>query len=398
MWLSTGVESTAHEIFVDLPPFLHRSPCGMAAFRLHQGATLMSSRTATESLTRLAACLLLCGLTTLAGAQQPQQKDTGKNPSERTEKRTYDFKDAGKEMEYALFVPSGYDKGRKTPLIVALHGLGGNPQQMIRARGLTDQAEKYGYIVVAPMGYNSSGWYGARGPGAGFGAPGRGAGGGFGTPPGTVLSPRVQENLKLTDEQKKKVEELQKGVDAGIRKILTEEQNKQLKGLKENAGRGFAGGFGGGQDAPKNLGELSEKDVMNVLELVRKEFHIDDKRIYLIGHSMGGGGTWHLGTKYPDVWAGLAPIAPAAFGQPTGLDKLKNIPVIVVQGDRDTLVRPEGTRRWVEKMKELNIPHEYLEIAGAGHGDVISKGLPQIFEFFEKQQTKDRGKKEDTGK
>jgi poly(3-hydroxybutyrate) depolymerase len=352
----------------------------------------MSSRTPIGPLTRLAACLLLCGLATLSGAQQPRQRDAGKKTSDRIEKRTYDFKEAGKEMEYALFVPSGYDKTKKAPLIVALHGLGGNPQQMIRSRGLTEQAEKYGYIVVAPMGYNSSGWYGARGPGGGFGGAGRGAGG-FGTIPGTVLSPRVQENLKLTNEQKKKVEELQKQVDAGIQKILTEEQTKQLKALKDNAGRGF----GGGQDAPSNLGELSEKDVMNVLALVRKEFNIDDKRIYLIGHSMGGGGTWYLGTKYPDVWAGLAPIAPAAFGQPTGLDKLKNIPVIVVQGDNDTLVRPEGTRRWVGKMKELNVPHEYLEIPGAGHGDVISKGMPQIFEFFEKQQ-KNKGKTEDKGK
>jgi poly(3-hydroxybutyrate) depolymerase len=346
----------------------------------------MSPRSLTAPLTGLAAGLLLGALTTLAGAQQPP---TGRRPPDQIEKRTYEFKEAGKEMEYALFVPSGYDKAKKAPLIVALHGLGGNPQQMIRSRGLVEQAEKYGYIVVAPMGYNSSGWYGSRGPGAGgFGGAGRGAVA-LGTPPGTVLSSRVQESLKLTDEQKKKVEALQKEVDAGLQKVLTEEQNKQLKSLKENAGRGAAGGLGGGQDAPANLGELSEKDVMNVLALVRKDFTIDDKRIYLIGHSMGGGGTWHLGTKYPDVWAGLAPIAPAAFGQPTGLDKLKKIPVIVVQGDADTLVRPEGTRRWVEKLKELNGPHEYLEIKGAGHGDVVAKGMPQIFEFFEKQQKKD---------
>jgi predicted esterase len=319
--------------------------------------------------------ILVLGLATLVSAQEPEAKQF----SSRIKKRTYDFKEAGKEMEYALFVPSKYDKDKKTPLLVALHGLGGNPQQIIRSRGLTDLAEQHGYIIVAPMGYNSSGWYGARTPG------GPGRPGGLVTPPGTVLSPRVQENLRLTDEQKKKIEELQKGVDANSQKILTEELNKQLKDLKSNAGRAF----GGGQDNPKNLPELSEKDVMNVLELVRKEFNIDAKRIYLMGHSMGGAGTWHLGTKYPDIWAGLAPIAPAAFGQPTGLDKIKHVPVIIVQGDKDTLVRPEGTRRWVEKVKDLNITHEYLEIPGAGHGDVISKGMPKVFEFFEKQSKKE---------
>jgi poly(3-hydroxybutyrate) depolymerase len=356
----------------------------------------MSSRTSAASMTGLAACLLLCGLTTLATAQQPQPKD--KKPSDRIEKRTYDFKEAGKEMEYALFVPSTYDKAKKAPLVVALHGLGGNPQQIIRSRGLVEQAEKYGYIVVAPMGYNSGGWYGSQGPGAGFGGAGRGPGG-IGTTPGTILSPRVQDTLKLTDEQKKKIAEMQKDVDDGIQKILTDEQNKQLKDLKANTGRGGPGGLGGGQDVPKNLGELSEKDVMSVLEIVRKEFTIDEKRVYLIGHSMGGAGAWYLGTKYADTWAGLAPIAPAAFGQPKDLDKLKNIPVIVVQGDKDTTVRPEGTRRWVDKLKELKITHEYLEIEGAGHGDVISKGMPQIFEFFEKQQKgEDKGKKEEKGK
>jgi poly(3-hydroxybutyrate) depolymerase len=333
--------------------------------------------------------LLVLSLATLVSAQEPN-----KPTSSRVEKKTYDFKEAGKEMEYALFVPSKYDKEKKTPLIVALHGLGGNPQQMIRSRGLTDEAEKYGYIVVAPMGYNSSGWYGVQAPrGLGRpGAPGRPGVAGFGTPPGTVLASRVQENLKLTDEQKKRIEELQKEVDARVQKILTDEQNKQLKDLKDNPGRGLGGlGPGGGQDAPENLRELSEKDVMNVLEIVRKEFNVDEKRIYLIGHSMGGAGTWHLGTKYPDKWAGLAPIAPAAFGQPTGLDKIKHVPVIVVQGDNDTLVRPEGTRRWVEKLKDLNITHEYLEIAGAGHGDVITKGMPKIFEFFDKHKQADKG-------
>ena len=56
---------------------------------------------------------------------------------------------------------------------------------------------------------------------------------------------------------------------------------------------------------PPNLAELSEKDVMNVLAIVRKEFNVDDKRTYLMGHSMGGAGALFLGPKYVDQWAEL---------------------------------------------------------------------------------------------
>ena len=55
---------------------------------------------------------------------------------------------------YDLYVPDG---SGPFPLVVALHGLGSNPNQIMRYPGLTDQAEKYGYVVVAPMGYNSVG-------------------------------------------------------------------------------------------------------------------------------------------------------------------------------------------------------------------------------------------------
>ena len=55
-------------------------------------------------------------------AQPPEKKGEQKSTQSRIEKKTYEFKDAGKQMEYALFVPSTYDKAKKTPLVVALHG------------------------------------------------------------------------------------------------------------------------------------------------------------------------------------------------------------------------------------------------------------------------------------
>src|SRR5262249_1886258 len=105
---------------------------------------------------RVLACIVLTAA--LFGLLQPgavAQEKKGK-----VEKKTYEFKEAKKEMEYSLYVPTSYDKEKKSPLIIALHGLGGNPRQFIGTRGLTDQAEKRGYIVAAPMGYNDHGWYG----------------------------------------------------------------------------------------------------------------------------------------------------------------------------------------------------------------------------------------------
>ena len=60
------------------------------------------------------------------------------------------------------------------------------------------------------------------------------------------------------------------------------------------------------REKPAALPELSELDVMNVLAITRRELNVDNRRIYLMGHSIGGGGTWHLGIKYPSIWAGLA--------------------------------------------------------------------------------------------
>ncbi|HKI38418.1 MAG TPA: hypothetical protein VKA46_41600 [Gemmataceae bacterium] len=74
-----------------------------------------------------------------------------------------------------------------------------------------------------------------------FGGPG--GPGGFGGPPqpGKVLSPFVQDQLKLTSEQKKQMEDLQKEVDEKLAKILTDEQKKQLKDMQQGFGRGPGG-------------------------------------------------------------------------------------------------------------------------------------------------------------
>ena len=244
---------------------------------------------------------------------------------DRIQTRTYDFKDAEKEVEYTLFVPSGYDAAKPTPLIVLLHGLGSNPRQVIRYQGLVEGAEENGYIVVAPYGYNERGWYGSL------------------------------------------------GQDNEFARRFRRDQNAPL-------------------NEPENLGELSEKDVFNVLALIREEFTIDEDRIYLMGHSMGGGGTLYLGMKRADLWAGLAPMAPAIYSSPDQLEPVQHLSVIVVQGDSDRLVSVEIARRWVAKMEELGMSHEYIEIEDGNHVSSITRNpemIGKIFAFFNAHKRRD---------
>ena len=78
----------------------------------------------------------------------------------------------------------------------------------------------------------------------GFGEPGGPGGpapGGFGMGgrPGDILAPQSQDVLRLTDEQRKQLAELQKEVDAKLDKVLTDDQKKLLKELRDRVPGGF---------------------------------------------------------------------------------------------------------------------------------------------------------------
>jgi len=151
------------------------------------------------------------------------------------------------------------------------------------------------------------------------------------------------------------------------------------------------GGYGGKTEDSwdplhARASRFSEMDVMSVLRLVREEYRIDDNRIYLMGHSGGGGGTWRLGAKYPDIWAALGPISSAAGGfSPDSLERMRQIPVVVCHGDADSVAPVSASRTLVARMKELGMTHEYYELPGVTHAAVIPS-LPHVFEFFNRHR------------
>lgn len=242
----------------------------------------------------------------------PERSQANLDALARVDLRSYEMPQAdGAEMEYRVYVPTGYDGTRATPLVIALHGLGSGTMYMMEYNNLVELAEDYGFIVATPMGFNERGWYGGRGAGNEF-------------------------NRRRQD------------------------------------------------PGPEKLGELSEMDVLNVLGIMKEEYNVDEARVYLIGQSMGGGGTWHLGMKYPELWAALVPMAPAIYSSPDALPAARHLPVMVVMGDADEAVDVEVTRTWVAKMEELGMNYEYIEVAGGSHFSAGRQNIDKVFAFLAK--------------
>jgi predicted peptidase len=114
----------------------------------------------------------------------------------------------------------------------------------------------------------------------------------------------------------------------------------------------YPAGIGNPPDPRTN--RWSEQDVMQVLGRMREEFNVDEKRIYLLGQSMGGAGALHLGTKYPDIWAAVGATAAAVVdGDSLDLENARSVPFILVHGKADRAVPIDVSRRLANRMDAL---------------------------------------------
>lgn len=129
------------------------------------------------------------------------------------------------------------------------------------------------------------------------------------------------------------------------------------------------------------INQLSEKDVINVLELVLHEYPIDRTSMFLTGHSMGSGGTWYIGGKYSNYWKAFAPMS-GPFVQKSGYpwDSLHQIQFFITEGIQTPSLN--GSRALRDWMNEQGFNLKYKEV-NADHGGMIPLVLPDVYDFFD---------------
>ena len=86
------------------------------------------------------------------------------------------------------------------------------------------------------------------------------------------------------------------------------------------------------------------KLVLEILDVVRKEYTIDANRIYVAGQSNGGIGAWGLITKKPGVFAAAIPICGAGH---TGIaSRAAKTAVWAFHGEIDDVISVDSPGRW----------------------------------------------------
>ncbi len=107
----------------------------------------------------------------------------------------------------------------------------------------------------------------------------------------------------------------------------------------------------GWQSGPGDQKDRDLKFFDAVLASMRKDYSIDDQRVYATGHSNGGGFTYLLWAKRGDTFAAFAPVAAAA-----GLyfANAKPKPLFHAASEKDPLVTFAMQQRTLDRVKKLN--------------------------------------------
>jgi predicted peptidase len=121
---------------------------------------------------------------------------------------------------------------------------------------------------------------------------------------------------------------------------------------------------------------------MEVIAQLQKEYSIDAKRLYVMGLSMGGYGSWDAISRYPETFAAAVPIC--GGGDEDKAPAIAKIPVWVFHGDHDGAVKVERSRNMVAALKKAGGSPKYTEYPGVGHDSWVPASkepelLPWLF-------------------
>jgi poly(3-hydroxybutyrate) depolymerase len=133
--------------------------------------------------------------------------------------------------------------------------------------------------------------------------------------------------------------------------------------------------------------ERAEQDVLNVIDLVTKEYGVDPSRTYLHGQNPSGSGALHLGAKYPGRFAALVISSGPIVFDSYPFDRIKGkMRLLVIHGDQDTVNPIEASQRMAEAARAAGVTTVYATVPGGTHLGAYLTYAKEIFDFLDGQR------------
>lgn len=108
------------------------------------------------------------------------------------------------------------------------------------------------------------------------------------------------------------------------------------------------------------------KSVIEFVQHVAAEYRVDRRRIYLVGISMGGYGTWRTAAAYPELFAAIVPIC--GGGDPEQAESLVKTPIWAFHGANDDIVPLSESKRMIDAVRLAGSTPKFTIFPNAGHG------------------------------
>lgn len=183
----------------------------------------------------------------------------------------------------------------------------------------------------------------------------------------------------------------------GIRATITPEQLKPRRKLwgpfaKEN---GYFVVIPDGDADAVWWSDCGRKNLLDVLETVKRNYNIDENRAYMSGFSDGASGAFCVGLSHPTKWAAFLPYSGhlaiarhAPFQAYPG--NLAARPIRATNGGKDRLYPAAQVKEfYVDALKSAGVDIQWTEYPEAGHSlSYMEKEFPVSKEFMEKNPRK----------
>jgi len=120
-----------------------------------------------------------------------------------------------------------------------------------------------------------------------------------------------------------------------------------------------------------------------LLDEITKKYHVDRKRVYVTGLSMGGSGTWALANAEPGRFAAIVPICGLAPIEPK---RFRSLSTWVVVGGKDRPQLVESLKQTVERLKKTKAPVRFTLHPELGHDSwTVTYNDPKLYKWLLEQ-------------